>query len=124
MVAAGSVELGSGAFCYEAPAAWEQLPAGMTLAECAGVAVDEDGLVYLLTRNVDNPVVVLDADGGVVRSFGAGVFTSRTHPRGAASPRGAAVTGRCGPSCRRSRAPTPGGATGERGRRCASGGGT
>ena len=79
MVAAGSVELGTGAFRYEALATWEQLPDGMTLHECAGVAVDAEDLVYLLTRNVDNPVIVLEPDGGVLRSFGAGVFTNRTH---------------------------------------------
>ena len=79
MVAAGSVELGSGAFRYEALATWEQLPEGMTLHECAGVAVDAEDLVYLLTRNVDNPVIVLEPDGGVLRSFGEGVFTNRTH---------------------------------------------
>ena len=56
-----------------------RLPEGMTLHECAGVAVDAEDLVYLLTRNVDNPVIVLEPDGGVLRSFGAGVFTDRTH---------------------------------------------
>ena len=79
MVSAGAVELGSGAFRYEALATWEQLPEGMTLVECAGVAVDAEDLVYLLTRNVDNPVIVLEPGGGVLRSFGAGVFTDRTH---------------------------------------------
>ena len=79
MVTADSVELGSGAFRYEALATWERLPDGMTLHECAGVAVDAEDLVYLLTRNVDNPVIVLEPDGGVLRSFGEGVFTNRTH---------------------------------------------
>lgn len=83
MVATGAVELGTGAFRYEALAAWERLPEGMTLVECAGVAVDGDDLVYLLTRQPANPVVVLDPDGGFVRSFGAGVFTDRTHAIGA-----------------------------------------
>ena len=79
MSPAVAVELGTGRFRYEALAAWEELPTGMTLVECAGVAVDGDDLVYLLTRNVANPVVVLDPDGAVVRTFGAGVFTDRTH---------------------------------------------
>ena len=64
MVSAGAVELGSGAFRYEALATWERLPEGMTLHECAGVAVDAEDLVYLLTRNVDNPVIVLEPGGG------------------------------------------------------------
>ena len=79
MVATDSVELGTGAFRYEALAAWERLPAGMNLVECAGVAVDAEDLVYLLTRQPANPVVVLEPDGGFVRSFGEGVFTDRTH---------------------------------------------
>ena len=51
MVAADSVELGSGTFRYEALATWERLPDGMTLHESPGVAVDADDLVYVLTRN-------------------------------------------------------------------------
>ena len=74
-----AVELGTGRFRYEALGEWQRLPEGMTLVECAVVAVDGDDRVYLLTRNVANPVVVLDADGGFVRSFGEGVFTDRTH---------------------------------------------
>ncbi len=74
-----AVELGTGQFRYEALGEWERLPEGMTLVECAGVAVDGDDRVYLLTRNIDNPVVVLDPDGGFVRSFGEGVFTARPH---------------------------------------------
>ena len=79
MVATDSVELGTGEFRYEATATWERLPEGMNLVECAGVAVDAEDLVYLLTRQTANPVVVFDPDGGFVRSFGEGVFTDRTH---------------------------------------------
>ena len=82
MVAADSVELGSGTFRYEALATWEQLPDGVTLHECAGVAVDGEDLVYVLTRNTANPIVVLEPDGGFLRSFGEGVFTNRTHAVG------------------------------------------
>lgn len=64
---------------FEAIEGWEQLPDGMTLHETPGVAVDAADRVYLLTRNTDNPVIVLDADGSFVRSFGAGVFSARTH---------------------------------------------
>ena len=64
---------------YEAIEGWEQLPDGMTLHETPGVAVDAADRVYLLTRNTDNPMIVLEADGSFVRSFGAGVFSARTH---------------------------------------------
>ena len=58
---------------------WPQLPDGMTLHETPGVAVDAEDRVYLLTRNTDNPVIVLEPDGTFVRTFGAGVFSARTH---------------------------------------------
>ena len=58
---------------------WEQLPAGMTLHETPGVSVASDDTVYLLTRNTENPVIVLTPDGEFLRTFGAGTFTPRTH---------------------------------------------
>ncbi|MDP6606532.1 MAG: peptidyl-alpha-hydroxyglycine alpha-amidating lyase family protein [Dehalococcoidia bacterium] len=64
---------------FEAIGGWEQLPDGMTLHETPGAAVDAEDRVYLLTRNTDNPVIVLDADGSFVRTFGAGTFSARTH---------------------------------------------
>lgn len=73
------VKIGSGAFVYDALATWEQLPAGMTLHETPGVAVDAEDRVYLLTRNTKNPLIVLDRDGRFLRTFGEGTFTARTH---------------------------------------------
>ena len=64
---------------FEALEAWQRLPAGMTLHETPGVAVGADDRVYLLTRNVANPVIVLDAEGEFVQTFGAGTFSARTH---------------------------------------------
>ncbi|MFN8638688.1 MAG: hypothetical protein U0360_04345 [Dehalococcoidia bacterium] len=64
---------------FEALPTWEQLPAGMTLHETPGVSVAPDGTVYLLTRNTANPVIVLSREGAFVRTFGAGVFTERSH---------------------------------------------
>lgn len=58
---------------------WEQLPEGMTLHETPGVAVAADDTVYLLTRNTENPVIVLTPEGEFIRTFGAGTFTGRTH---------------------------------------------
>ena len=74
-----AVQVGSGTFTFEALETWERLPAGMTLHETPGVAVDADDNVYLLTRNTENPVIVLSREGEFVRSFGAGTFTDRTH---------------------------------------------
>ena len=74
-----AVILGEGDFRYEALAEWEKLPDGMSLLETPGVAVDSKDQVYAFTRNPDNPVVVLDADGNVVRTFGQGIFGKRSH---------------------------------------------
>ena len=63
----------------EALAEWQQLPDGMTLHETPGVSVAADDTVYLLTRNTENPVIVLSPDGDFLRTFGAGTFTNRTH---------------------------------------------
>jgi DNA-binding beta-propeller fold protein YncE len=64
---------------FEAKIDWHQLPDGMTLHETPGVAVDAQDRVYALTRNTDNPVLVFEADGTFVRTFGAGTFSARTH---------------------------------------------
>ena len=74
-----AVILGEGDFRYEALAEWEKLPDGMSLLETPGVAVDSKDQVYAFTRNPDNPVVVLDADGNLVRTFGQGIFGKRSH---------------------------------------------
>ena len=70
---------GTTAFAYEALAAWQRLPDGMTLRETPGVAVNSRDQVYILTRNPANPVIVFDRDGGFLTSFGQGVFSERAH---------------------------------------------
>lgn len=67
------------AFAYEAQTDWMQLPSGMRLHEVSGVSVAPDGTVYVLTRNTDNPVIVLGPQGEFLRTFGTGTFTNRTH---------------------------------------------
>ena len=74
-----SVIVGSGEFTYEALDGWEQLPEGVRLVECPGVAVDSRDRVYVLTRNPDHPVQVFDREGRWLTSFGQGVFSGRTH---------------------------------------------
>jgi DNA-binding beta-propeller fold protein YncE len=69
----------SGTMEFEAVAPWGRLPEGMRLHETPGVAVGPDGMVYALTRNTDNPLIVFDRDGAFVTTFGKGVFTDRTH---------------------------------------------
>ena len=74
-----SAILGSGSFKYEALAQWEKLPDGVRLIECPGVAVNSKDQVYVITRNMENPVMVFDRDGNFLRSFGQEVFSERTH---------------------------------------------
>src|SRR5438067_436731 len=71
--------VGSGDFTYEALDSWQKLPDGMKLTETPGVAVNSQGQVYAITRNTENPVMVFDADGNFLFSFGEGVFSQRTH---------------------------------------------
>ncbi len=74
-----AVTLGSGQFVYEALDQWEKLPAEVTVRDAPGVAVAADDTVYLLTRTPEFPIIVLDPDGGFLRSFGAGTFSERAH---------------------------------------------
>ena len=73
------VVLGEGAFKYEAVDGWEQLPEGVRLVECPGVAIDSKDHVYVFTRNAEYPVQVFDRDGSWLRSFGQGTFSERAH---------------------------------------------
>jgi len=70
--------VGDGAFRYQVAEGWEQLPAGWTQRDVAGVAVDSRDRVYVLTRD-EHPLRVFERDGTFVRSWGEGVFTPRTH---------------------------------------------
>ncbi|MFN8525523.1 MAG: peptidyl-alpha-hydroxyglycine alpha-amidating lyase family protein [Chloroflexota bacterium] len=74
-----AVIIGSGDFRYEALASWQKLPSGVTLTETPGVAVDSKDRVYAMTRNTSHPIMVFDADGNFLSSFGQGVFSERTH---------------------------------------------
>jgi DNA-binding beta-propeller fold protein YncE len=56
---------------------WEQLPAGWSHGDVAGVATDSADRVYVFNRS-EHPVIVYDQDGRFLRSWGEGVF-SRPH---------------------------------------------
>jgi DNA-binding beta-propeller fold protein YncE len=57
---------------------WEQLPAGLSHRDVAGVAVDKNDRVYLATR-VRSCIFVYERDGTFVRTWGEGMFTDRLH---------------------------------------------
>jgi len=49
--------------------------AGWKIEMASSVAVDRNGLIYVLQRGADaNPVIVLDREGRVVRSWGRGLY--------------------------------------------------
>jgi DNA-binding beta-propeller fold protein YncE len=58
---------------------WPQVPEGVEIVEAPGVAVNSADRVYVLTRNPEHPILVFEADGTFVISFGAGIFTNRAH---------------------------------------------
>ncbi|MFT3953071.1 MAG: hypothetical protein QM722_01160 [Piscinibacter sp.] len=68
-------ELGQGDWTFRALPDWAKLPEGIVLGDVAGVAVDAKDRAYLFNRG-DHPVVVLEADGSFVTSWGHGVFTN------------------------------------------------
>ena len=72
-----AVKLGEGPFTYEVTVDWERLPPGYSWQEVAGVAVDGKDRVYVFNRG-EHPMMVFDADGNFLDSWGEGVF-SRAH---------------------------------------------
>lgn len=65
------VTLGDQLYAVERP--WGSLPEGLRLGFVSDVAVDSAGRVYVAQR-VDPPVIVFDADGAYLRSWGSGVI--------------------------------------------------
>ena len=64
---------GQGEYRYRPVPGWGQLPDRWDLVEVAGVAVDAEDRVYVFNRGA-HPVVVFDADGHFLRSWGEGKF--------------------------------------------------
>ena len=70
----GPVILGQGDFRYEVSGEnWGRLPEGWFYREATAVAVDQNDRVYVFNRGT-SPVVVFDANGALVDSWGKGLF--------------------------------------------------
>ena len=68
------VTLGNEDYSYETSGAdWGNLPENWTYKEATAVAVDEKDNVYVFNRGT-HPMVVLDPDGNVLRTWGDGIF--------------------------------------------------
>jgi DNA-binding beta-propeller fold protein YncE len=72
-----SVQLGNGAYTYTELPDWPTLPEGWTFYEVADVVVGPEDRVYVFNRG-EHPMMVFEADGAFVNSWGEGVFT-RAH---------------------------------------------
>jgi hypothetical protein len=66
--------VGESTLTYELVAGWEQLPAGWTHGDVAGVATDSQDRVFVFNRS-EHPVIIYDRDGHFLGSWGEGVFT-------------------------------------------------
>src|SRR5690349_2379074 len=66
--------VGEGEFVYECHHNWGELPSHIQWGETHGVAIDQEGLVYIKHRSrVKDPIdaiAVFDPQGKFVRSFG------------------------------------------------------
>ena len=67
-----TVSVGTGAYRYEALEQWQQLPAGWSFVEVAGVATDSKDRVHVFNRG-EHPVIVFDRDGRFLASWGEGL---------------------------------------------------
>src|SRR6266508_1203052 len=69
--------LGERALTFEVVPNWEQLPAGWSHGDVAGIATDSQDRVYVFNRS-EHPLIVYDRDGHFLDSWGEGAF-SRPH---------------------------------------------
>lgn len=67
--------LSDGDFQYEVVEGWARIPEDLHLGDVAAIALDRSENVYLFTRGTE-PVIVLDPQGNVLRSWGHGMFGS------------------------------------------------
>src|SRR5437773_1406908 len=66
--------VGESTLTFELVPDWEQLPAGWSHGDVAGVATDSADRVFVFNRS-EHPVIIYDRDGRFVGSWGEGVFT-------------------------------------------------
>jgi DNA-binding beta-propeller fold protein YncE len=67
------VQVGNALLRFQANADWARLPTGYRWNEATAVAVDSRDRVYVFNRG-EHPIIVFEADGSFVRSWGEGLF--------------------------------------------------
>ena len=70
--------VGTGALTFEYVPNWAKIPDDWSLMDVAGVGVDSKDNVYLFNRG-EHPVIVLDQQGNLLRTWGEGTFSARPH---------------------------------------------
>src|SRR4051812_36215505 len=73
-----TVIVGEGNHRYEVMADWEQLPAGWSHGDVAGLATDSQSRVYVFNRS-EHPVIVYDQDGRFLDTWGDTTLYPRPH---------------------------------------------
>ncbi|MFN0072500.1 MAG: peptidyl-alpha-hydroxyglycine alpha-amidating lyase family protein [Chloroflexota bacterium] len=73
-----TIRTDQGGLAFQVIPAWEKRPDGMVHLDVPGVAVDSADRVYLFTR-YDPRVMVYEADGTFVTSWGEDLFSPKTH---------------------------------------------
>jgi DNA-binding beta-propeller fold protein YncE len=71
---------GSGKYTYELVEGWTKLPEGWSFKDVGGLVIDAEDRIHVLNRS-DHPVIVFDAGGNVLTTWGEGVF-NRAHGSG------------------------------------------
>lgn len=64
----GGMVIGEGGYRYRVEENWPRLPEGLELRDAPAVCVDASDNVYVFTRG-DDPVLVFDRDGNIIRSW-------------------------------------------------------
>jgi len=72
------VIVGAGKYRYEVVVGWEQLPAGWSHGDVAGLATDSQNRVYVFNRS-EHPVIVYDEDGTYLTTWGDTTLYPRPH---------------------------------------------
>ena len=70
--------VGEGKYRYEFVEGWEQLPAGWSHGDVAGVATDSQNRVYVFNRS-EHPVIIYDRDGKFLDTWGDLTLYPRPH---------------------------------------------
>lgn len=72
------VRFGQGSLRFEFVPDWEHRPQYIAYTDVPAICTDSELNVYAFTRG-DHPVLVYDRNGALLGSWGAGMFTLRTH---------------------------------------------